>query len=85
MVINLKEIPFGTIERFFNTTLPLLTGLKYSVKIQKFDNKGSSYPYKISLEVTESAGQSRNYDTLKSDFENFLEKENFPNRYKAGK
>lgn len=85
MVINLKEISFGTIERFFDSTLPLLTGLKYSVKIQKFDNKGSSYPYKISLEVTESAGQSKNYDTLKSDFDNFLDKESFPNRNRASK
>lgn len=81
MVINMKEIPCGTIERFFNTALPLLTGLKYSVKIQKFDNKSSSYPYKISLEVTESPRQSSNYTELKLDFENFIDKENFQKRY----
>lgn len=82
MVINLKEIPCGNIERFLNTALPLLTGLKYSVKIQRFDNKSSSYPYKISLEVTESSRQSSNYTELKSVFDDFINKENFQKSYK---
>jgi hypothetical protein len=81
MVLNLKAIPCATIESFFNTTLPLLTGLKYTAKIQKFDQKNNSYPYKITFEVTESPRQSPDYAALKSVFEAFINEENFQKRY----
>ena len=83
MAINLKEIPCATIERFFNAALPLLTGLKYTARIQKFEQKNSSFPYKISFEVDESPRQLPDYAELKSYFEAFINEENFQKKYES--
>lgn len=35
MMITLKDISVATMEKLFNATLPLLTGLKYTTKVLK--------------------------------------------------
>ena len=82
MVINLKKIPPETVERLFNVALPLLTGLKYKTKVRKIKQINGSHPINIDLEITETPVTSANYESVKKNFEIFIDDENFLNRFR---
>jgi len=85
MMINLKEISPATIEKFFNSTLPLLTGLKYITKIRKIQQRDGCHPIMLDLEITESPLSSPDYEKLRENFEAFIDRDNFVKRYQNAK
>jgi len=85
MIITLNDISFATMERLFNATLPLLTGLKYAIKINKLQRRNHNRPIKMELEITESTWSPIDLEHLKKAFEDIIEEENFVKRYQNSK
>ena len=83
--IKLHGIPPTTIEELLNVTLPLLTGLKYKTKIRKIKNNKYNPLYNIELEIDESSPSSSTYESLKENFQMFIDNENFQKRYQDAK
>jgi hypothetical protein len=84
MMITLKDISVTTMEKLFNATLPLLTGLKYTTKVLKMQRRNDNQ-VKIELEITESPQSTIDFEKLKKAFEDIIDEENFVKRYQASK
>jgi len=82
-MITLIDISLAKMEKLFNATLPLLTGLKYTTKVLKIQRRNSGHPIKIELEIVESSQSSINFEKLKKTFDEIIDEENFVKRYQA--
>ena len=85
MMITLKDISVATMEKLFNATLPLLTGLKYTTKVLKIQRRNDNRQVKIELEITESPQSTIDFEKLKKAFEDIIDEENFVKRYQDSK
>ena len=82
---TLNDISNTTMEKLFNVTLPLLTGLEYDTKIIRTKIDETWHKVTITFEITESGRLSIDLDELKKAFEKFIDKENFNKNYETHK